>query len=100
MSISQERLLTVIREPVITEKSALVAESANQYVFKVAVDSNKAEVKAAVEAAFNVTVESVRIANVKGKTKRTRHGLGRRKDWKKAYVNVASGQEIDFTNAG
>lgn len=93
---SQERLLNVLRAPHISEKSAVAAEL-NQYVFKVAVDATKSEVKAAVESVFEVSVENVRVVNVKGKTKRTRTGLGRRNDWKKAYVSVATGQEIDFT---
>lgn len=93
---SQERLLNVLRAPHISEKSAIAAEL-NQYVFKVAVDATKSEVKAAVESVFEVSVEDVRVVNVKGKTKRTRTGMGRRNDWKKAYVRVAAGQEIDFT---
>ena len=95
---SQERLLTVLRAPHISEKSAVAGES-NQYVFKISVDATKAEVKAAVESVFKVTVEGVRVVNVKGKTKKTRTGIGRRNDWKKAYVSVAPGQEIDFTAA-
>ena len=93
---SQERLLNVLRAPHISEKSAVAAE-VNQYVFKVAIDATKLEVKSAVESVFEVSVEDVRVLNVKGKTKRTRTGLGRRNDWKKAYVRIASGQEIDFT---
>ena len=64
-----------------------------------AIDATKAEVKAAVESVFEVSVENVRVVNMKGKTKRTRTGMGRRKDWKKAYVRVAAGQEIDLTAA-
>jgi len=93
---SNERLLNVLRAPHISEKSAIAAEL-NQYVFKVAVDATKSEVKAAVESVFEVSVEDVRVVNVKGKTKRTRTGMGRRNDWKKAYVRIAAGQEIDFT---
>jgi len=93
---TQERLLTVLRSPVPSEKAAISAEN-GQYVFKVALDSTKLEVKAAVESLFSVSVEAVRVLNVKGKVKRTRNGVGRRNDWKKAYVRIAEGQEIDFT---
>lgn len=95
--MKQEKLLTVISRPVITEKAAIATENANNYVFKVAGDATKSDIKAAVEAVFPVQVESVRVLNVKGKTKRTRTGLGRRSDWKKAYVKLASGQQIDYT---
>lgn len=97
--MSEERLYKVILAPVISEKTTRVAELANQVVFKVIKDANKSEVRAAVEKMFDVKVEQVRILNVKGKTKRTRFGLGRRNDWKKAYVSLAEGQEIDFAIA-
>lgn len=95
--MNQERLLTLITRPVITEKAAIAAETSNQYVFRVAGDATKPEIKAAVESVFEVTVESVRVLNTKGKTKRTKSGLGKRSDWKKAYVKLASGQQIDYT---
>jgi len=95
--MSQARLFKVLLGPQVTEKAALAAESANTVVFKVTTDANKLEVKNAIEKLFEVKVESVRILNVKGKTKRTRHGLGKRNDWKKAYVRLADGQDIDFT---
>lgn len=97
--MSEERLYKVILAPVISEKTTMVAEVANQVVFKVIKDANKQEVRAAVEKMFDVKVEQVRILNVKGKTKRTRFGVGRRNDWKKAYVSLAEGQEIDFAIA-
>ena len=97
--MSQERLYKALLGPVISEKAAVAADAANQYVFKVATDSNKTEVKAAIELLFDVKVEDVRVLNVKGKTKRTRHGMGKRSDWKKAYVRLAEGQEIDFAVA-
>jgi len=97
VSINQERLLNVIRAPHISEKAAMATESANQYVFKVAVDATKPEIKAAVESVFSVTVEKVQVVNAKGKVRRTKTGLGRRSDWKKAYVSLADGQQIDFT---
>jgi len=83
----------------VSEKTTRVAELTNQVVFKVIKDANKQEVRAAVEKMFDVEVEQVRILNVKGKTKRTRFGVGRRNDWKKAYVSLAEGQEIDFAVA-
>ena len=95
--MSQERLLTLIKRPVITEKAAIASETANQYVFSVASNATKSEIKAAVEAVFPVQVENVRVLNVKGKTKRTKTGLGKRSDWKKAYVKLVSGQQIDYT---
>jgi len=97
--MSEERLFKVILAPVVSEKTARIAEVANQVVFKVIKDANKIEVKSAVEKMFDVKVEQVRILNVKGKTKRTKFGLGRRNDWKKAYVSLAEGQEIDFAVA-
>ncbi|WP_075186002.1 50S ribosomal protein L23 [Teredinibacter haidensis] len=97
--MNQERLYKVLLGPVISEKSAVVADIANQVVFKVVADAEKSEIKAAVEKLFNVSVEGVRVLNVKGKTKRTRYGIGRRSDWKKAYVSLAEGSEIDFEAA-
>jgi large subunit ribosomal protein L23 len=79
-----------------TEKSTRVGESSNQYVFKVTTDSNKKEIKDAVEKLFEVNVESVRIVNVKGKSKTFKLRSGKRNDWKKAYVRVQEGQVIDF----
>ena len=94
--MSQERLYKVLLAPVVSEKAVGSAESTSQVVFKVVKTANKAEIKAAVEKMWDVTVESVRTLNVKGKTKRTRFGLGKRNDWKKAYVKLAEGQDIDF----
>jgi large subunit ribosomal protein L23 len=94
--MSQERIYKVLLGPVISEKVAMAGEVGNQVGFKVTPDATKAEIKAAVEQLFEVKVESVRTLNVKGKTKRTRHGLGKRSDWKKAYVRLQEGQEIDL----
>ena len=94
-----ERIYKVILGPVVSEKSAIVADVSNQVVFKVLPTANKAEIRAAVEKLFSVSVVNVQTVNVKGKTKRTRFGLGRRSDWKKAYVRLAEGQEIDFATA-
>lgn len=78
-----ERLYKVLLGPVISEKSAVVADKGNKVVFKVVKTATKPEIKAAVEKLFNVNVRDVRVLNVKGKTKRTRFGLGQRSDWKK-----------------
>ncbi len=95
-AFSQERLLQVLLAPQISEKATLVADKHEQVVFKVASDATKPEVRAAVEALFKVQVESVQIANVKGKSKRFGRMMGRRKDWKKAFVSLKPGQEINF----
>jgi large subunit ribosomal protein L23 len=76
-----------------------VGDAANQYVFRVAKDANKLEIKQAVEALFDVKVDSVGVANMKGKAKRFGNQLGKRKDWKKAYVRLQSGQEINLQGA-
>lgn len=94
--MNQERLYTVLLEPHFSEKVSVIGDKANQYGFKVAKDATKAEIKEAVEKLFNVNVEGVSTLNVKGKVKRTMRGVSRSKNWKKAYVRVAEGQEIDF----
>ncbi|MDN7123849.1 50S ribosomal protein L23 [Pseudidiomarina terrestris] len=92
----EERLLKVILAPHVSEKSTVAAETSNTVVFKVAKDANKAEIKAAVEKLFEVEVEGVRTVNVKGKTKRSGMRFGKRSDWKKAYVTLKEGADIDF----
>lgn len=92
--ISDERKFEVIRRPVVTEKSNFVSQF-NQYVFQIASDATKAEVKAAVEDLFGVTVKAVNTTIIKGKAKRFRGRMGRRSDVKKAYVTLAPGQVID-----
>ena len=89
----------IIVSPVITEKATTVSEH-NQVVFKVRPKATKPEIKKAVEQLFNVTVERVSTINVKGKVKRTTRGKTHAKNWKKAYVRVAQGQEIDFMVSG
>lgn len=98
--MNQERIFKVLLGPVISEKATMAAERGNQVVFKVTKDAVKREIKAAVEAMFKVTVEQVRVVNVKGKTKRTRHGLGKQNDTKKAYVRLAEGHDINFESLG
>jgi len=94
--MNQERLMKVLLGPHISEKSTNVAEQANQVVFKVMPDATKTEIKHAVEKMFEVSVEDVQVANMKGKSKRNRFGLGKRKDWKKAYVRLKAGDDINF----
>jgi large subunit ribosomal protein L23 len=94
--MSQERLMKVLLSPVVSEKSAMVADKGRQYAFKVLPDANKAEIRRAVELMFEVNVEQVQVANVKGKAKRFGAVRGRRSDWKKAYVKLKPGQDIDF----
>lgn len=93
---TQDRLLQVILAPQITEKATYVADKYQQIAFKVRTDATKSEIKAAVELVFKVEVEAVTVANVKGKEKRAGRVMGRRKDWKKAYVSLKPGQEINF----
>jgi len=92
--MSNERILSVLRAPRISEKSAKLAEY-NQYVFEVAPNATKSDVKAAVEQLFDVSVLSVNMANIKGKLKLFRFRAGRKADVRKAYVRLAEGQTID-----
>jgi large subunit ribosomal protein L23 len=95
-ALHQERLMTVIQGPHLSEKSSIAAESGNQVVFKVRTDASKTEIRQAVELLFDVKVDAVSTVNVKGKAKRFGRTMGRRSDWKKAYVRLAEGSEIDF----
>jgi len=94
--MKQERLLQVLLMPHVSEKSSMVAESNQQHVFKVLPDATKGEIKEAVEELFKVKVSQVRVLNVKGKVKRFGQREGNRSDWRKAYVTLAAGQDIDF----
>jgi large subunit ribosomal protein L23 len=98
--MNQERLMQVLLAPQISEKATWVADKNEQVIFRVASDATKPEIKAAVELLFKVEVESVQVANVKGKQKRFGRFMGRRKDWKKAYVSLRPGQEINFVEGG
>jgi large subunit ribosomal protein L23 len=99
--MNQERRLRIILGPHLSEKTSRISELNNQVTFKVLSDASKPEVKEAVEKLFNVQVRDVQILNVKGKTKRTARGkLRSRGDWKKAYVRLEQGQEIDLANMG
>ncbi|MDH3840695.1 MAG: 50S ribosomal protein L23 [Chromatiales bacterium] len=97
--MSQERLMTVLLGPHISEKGTLLAEKSNQIVFKVRRDANKAEIRKAVELMFDVKVEGVQVVNNRGKSKRFGRMTGTRASWKKAYVRLAEGQDIDFLGA-
>ena len=94
--MNEERMYTILLEPHISEKVSILGDRVNQYAFKVAKDATKAEIREAVQKLFKVDVEKVTTANVKGKVKRTMRGETRKKNWKKAYVTVADGQEIDY----
>jgi large subunit ribosomal protein L23 len=98
--MNQERIFKVLRAPHISEKAAIVGDASNQHVFRVATDAKKDEIKQAVEQLFNVKVSKVRTANVKGKTKRQGVRLGKRNDWKKAYISLEQGHEIDLAAVG
>jgi large subunit ribosomal protein L23 len=96
-----ERLMKVLLAPVVSEKGTFVGEKNNQYLFRVVTDATKPEIKAAVELMFStkdkkIEVVSVQVSNVLGKEKRFGRFIGRRKDWKKAYVRLKPGQEINF----
>jgi large subunit ribosomal protein L23 len=91
-----QRLMQVLLAPVVSEKSTFVADKNEQVVFRVMPDATKPEIKAAVELMFKVQVEAVQVVNVKGKEKRFGRFMGRRRNWKKAYVCLKPGQEINF----
>ncbi|CAA0112076.1 50S ribosomal protein L23 [Zhongshania aliphaticivorans] len=97
--MNTERIYKVLLGPHVSEKSAASAELGNQVVFKVLPSASKLEIKNAVEKLFKVDVLGVRTVNVKGKVKRNRFGLSKKSNWKKAYVSLAQGQDIDFAVA-
>lgn len=93
--MNRERLMSVLVGPHVSEKSARISESTSQFVFRVRRDATKPDIKAAVELMFEVKVADVNVVNVAGKRKRFGQRLGRRQDFKKAYVRLAPGQKID-----
>jgi large subunit ribosomal protein L23 len=95
-----ERLAVVLLGPVVSEKGTYLGDKHNQVIFKVIQDATKPEIKAAVESLLKVEVESVQVANVGGKVKRFGRFTGRRRSWKKAYVCLKAGQEINFAAEG
>jgi large subunit ribosomal protein L23 len=98
--MNAERVFQVLVGPHVSEKSATVGDAQNQIVFKVRKDATKGEIKQAVEQLFEVQVKDVRVTNVKGKQKGMGRIRGRRSDWKKAYVALVEGQQIDLVTAG
>lgn len=94
--MNDERLMRVLVSPHVSEKSTRLGEKSNQVVFKVLRDARKAEIKKAVEKLFSVKVENVQVLNVKGKRKGVMRSPGKRSDWKKAYVRLKEGHDIDF----
>lgn len=94
--MNKERLMTILLGPHVSEKSTSAADKNRQYVFKVLPDATKKEVKNAVEMLFNVEVNQVTTIKMKGKTKQFKQKTGRRSDWKKAFVSLADGHDIQF----
>jgi large subunit ribosomal protein L23 len=97
--MNDAKLYNVIRAPRVSEKTARLQEVSNQYAFEVATDATKADIKEAIEKIFSVKVEAVNVVNVKGKQKAFKNRMGRRADWRKAYVKLADGQSIDVMTA-
>jgi large subunit ribosomal protein L23 len=95
--MKQERLMSILQKPLISEKSAGLADKYRQISFRVSNDATKPEIKKAVETIFNVQVNGVQTANVKGKQKRFGQMMGKRSNWKKAIVTLKEGHDIDFT---
>ena len=91
-----DQLMTIVLAPVVSEKSTFVADRNRQYVFRVADRATKPQIKAAVELMFKIKVDSVTVLNVHGKERRFGRSVGRKRSWKKAYVRLAAGQEINF----
>ena len=96
--MNSERLMKVLLGPVVSEKSSIAADANNQYTFKVATDASKREITRAVEKMFDVKVDRVQVVNIKGKKKRFGAIQGRRSDWRKAYVRLKPGSDIDFAS--
>ncbi len=97
--MNREKLMNVLLAPVVSEKSSRLADANRQYVFKVMKSATKPEVKKAVELMFDVKVDNVQTSNMRGKVKAHGRSIGRRSDWKKAYVTLSEGHDIDFTGA-
>lgn len=99
MSKNLYHLAGVIDAPVVSEKSTIAAEKEKNFVFKIKTSATKKEVRDAIELMFKVKVDSVRVLNIKGKQKKVGRSVGKRSDWKKAYVKLKSGYDIEFTTA-
>lgn len=96
--MNQERIYKVLIGPHVSEKATVVADRDGQFVFRVAPDATKPEIKKAVEQLFEVKVRKVQVLNLKGKTKRTARGVGKRNDVRKAFVSLVDGHDIDFAD--
>lgn len=97
--MNDDKLMKILLEPRVTEKSTMTADKYQQFVFKVMRDATKPEIRKAVEKMFEVEVESIQVLNVRGKSKMFRRARGKRPDWKKAYVRLKPGFDIDFMGA-
>ncbi|MBI5461056.1 MAG: 50S ribosomal protein L23 [Gammaproteobacteria bacterium] len=97
--MSESRLMKVLVAPLMSEKTARLADRSRQYAFKVVGDATKPEIRQAVEMLFNVKVTGVQVANMPGKVKRSGQTFGKRSDWKKAFVTLAEGNDINFMGA-
>ena len=97
--MNREQLMKVLLAPIVSEKSTRLADANRQFAFKVLPGVSKPDIRKAVELMFDVKVDSVQISNVRGKTKRHGAVIGKRADWKKAYVTLAEGHDIDFMGA-
>ena len=97
--MNQEQIMKVLIAPIVSEKSTRLADENRQFVFKVVKDASKPDIRKAVELMFDVKVDAVQIANVHGKTKRFGQSIGKRSDWKKAFVTLAEGHDINFMGA-
>nr|HIA87913.1 50S ribosomal protein L23 [Gammaproteobacteria bacterium] len=98
--MNAERMHQVLLRPVVSEKSTNAAEANRQVVFEVLENATKAEVREAVEKLFDVSVTAIQVLNVRGKIKRFGKTPGKRNNWKKAYVRLAAGDDIDFLGSG
>ena len=96
--MNQERIYKVLLGAHISEKATVIADESNQFAFKVAKDATRPEIKEAVEQIYSVVVKSVSVLNVKGKVKRNMRGVSRKPSWKKAYVRLEEGHDIDFAS--
>ena len=94
--MNNERLSKILLSPLVSEKTTRASEENRQVVFKVLPGSSKLEIRRAVEKMFEVSVTGVQVINVKGKTKRSGSSVAKRSNWKKAYVTLAEGSDIDF----
>ena len=97
--MNEERMYRILLGAHISEKATVIADEANQFTFRVAKDATRPEIKTAVEGIYGVSVMSVGVLNVKGKVKRNARGLSKKPSWKKAYVRLEEGHDIDFSSA-